>query len=64
MACEPITTIFILDVHNLNIENPAELEYTINQIAGVVTVGLFAARPADTLLIAEADGNISRIDKE
>ena len=43
----------ILDVHNLNITNPKELETRLNQIAGVVTVGLFAHRPADTLLIGE-----------
>jgi hypothetical protein len=35
----------ILDVHNLQITNPAELEAQINAIVGVVTNGLFAARP-------------------
>ena len=37
----------ILDVFNLSITNPAELESQINAIVGVVTNGLFAARPAD-----------------
>jgi len=43
----------ILDVHNLTILNPAELEMQLNQITGVVTNGLFAMRPADILLIAD-----------
>ena len=42
---------WILDVHGLRIEAPAVLESTINQIAGVVSVGLFAQRPADIVLI-------------
>ena len=46
----------ILDVHNLEILNPPELEAELNQIPGVVTVGLFARRPADVLLLASADG--------
>ena len=44
----------IIDVHNLNIANPVEMEQRFNQIAGVVTVGLFANRPADVLLVANA----------
>lgn len=43
----------ILDVHNLSILNPAELESQLNQITGVVTNGLFARRPADILLVAD-----------
>jgi ribose 5-phosphate isomerase A len=46
----------ILDVHNLKIANPLELETRFNQIAGVVTVGIFANRPADVLLIGNASG--------
>lgn len=46
----------ILDVHNLRIPAPAELETAINQIAGVVTNGLFARRGADVLLLGTADG--------
>ncbi|WP_424946974.1 ribose-5-phosphate isomerase RpiA [Candidatus Spongiihabitans sp.] len=41
----------IIDVRNLDIENPVELERRINQIPGVVTVGLFAIRGADVLLL-------------
>lgn len=46
----------ILDVHNLRITNPLEMETRINQIPGVVTVGLFAHRPADVLLVASDSG--------
>jgi len=50
----------ILDVHGLSINNPRALEAQINQIVGVVTVGLFAARPAD-LLIVGTEAGISTI---
>ncbi|WP_343464052.1 ribose-5-phosphate isomerase RpiA [Pantoea sp.] len=46
----------ILDVHNLRILNPIALERTINDLPGVVTVGLFAARGADVALIGTPDG--------
>lgn len=46
----------ILDVRNLQITDPVGLERAINQIPGVVTVGLFAQRPADVLLLGSADG--------
>ena len=46
----------LLDVHNLRITDPVGLEHTINGLAGVVTVGLFAARPADTVIVAAPDG--------
>ena len=46
----------ILDVHDLNISNPLEMETRLNQIPGVLTVGIFAHRPADILLIAHDDG--------
>jgi ribose 5-phosphate isomerase A len=46
----------ILDVHNLQIANPIDMEARINSIPGVVTVGLFAQRPADILLIADDTG--------
>ncbi|MDO9311615.1 MAG: ribose-5-phosphate isomerase RpiA [Nitrosomonas sp.] len=46
----------ILDVHNLQILNPVELEATLNQITGVVTNGLFARRSADTLLLGTDNG--------
>lgn len=46
----------ILDVHNMQITNAKELEYKINSLAGVVTVGLFAHRGADVLLVGSPDG--------
>jgi ribose 5-phosphate isomerase A len=46
----------IIDVHNLKIANPLELETRFNQLAGVVTVGIFANRPADVLLVGDANG--------
>jgi ribose 5-phosphate isomerase A len=46
----------ILDVHDLVIEEPLRLESEWNQIAGVVTVGLFARRPADVLLVGSESG--------
>ncbi|NCT67696.1 MAG: ribose-5-phosphate isomerase RpiA [Rhodanobacteraceae bacterium] len=42
---------WILDVHGLRITDPVALERELNQITGVVTVGLFARRPADIVLI-------------
>jgi len=46
----------ILDVHGLTIEDPPALERELNQIAGVVIVGLFARRPADVLILGTAQG--------
>ena len=46
----------ILDVHHLAIGNPVDMEDAVNRIAGVVTVGLFARRGADLLLVACDDG--------
>jgi len=46
----------ILDVYNLSIVDPVKLESDINAIVGVVTNGLFAARPADILLLGTKDG--------
>lgn len=46
----------IIDIHNLIITNPLALENQINNIAGVVTVGLFANRCADVALIGMQDG--------
>jgi ribose 5-phosphate isomerase A len=45
---------WILDVHNLHISDPVALESDLNQIAGVVTVGLFARRPADVVIVGDA----------
>jgi ribose 5-phosphate isomerase A len=52
----------ILDVHGLAIDDAPTMESTINQIAGVVTVGLFARRPADVLLLGTAAG-VRRIQR-
>ncbi len=46
----------ILDVHNLQILNPVELEKEINNIPGVITVGIFAIRPADVVLLGSEEG--------
>jgi ribose 5-phosphate isomerase A len=46
----------ILDVHNLRLTDPKGFESTVNQIAGVVTVGLFAWRRADIMIVAGDDG--------
>jgi ribose 5-phosphate isomerase A len=46
----------VLDCHGLTILDPAALEAELNNLAGVVTNGLFARRPADVLLLAEPSG--------
>jgi ribose 5-phosphate isomerase A len=46
----------ILDVHGLTIEDPPALERELNQLTGVVTVGLFAQRPADVLILGTSQG--------
>ena len=46
----------IIDVHNLDIVDPIQIENELNQIPGVVTVGIFARRKADVLLIAGEHG--------
>jgi ribose 5-phosphate isomerase A len=51
----------ILDVHGLSIVDPVTLETTINQIAGVVTVGLFARRGADVILLG-ADTGVHKLE--
>ncbi len=46
----------ILDIHNLQISEPVKLEMQLNNITGVVTNGLFAARPANVLLLGSDNG--------
>ena len=46
----------ILDIHHLDITDPLSLETAINQIPGVVTHGIFAARKADILIVGTAAG--------
>jgi ribose 5-phosphate isomerase A len=55
-ACVTDNGNHILDVHGLTIRDPVALERELNQLAGVVTVGLFAVRPADVLLIGGPRG--------
>jgi ribose 5-phosphate isomerase A len=50
----------ILDVRGLLITAPREIERRMNGIAGVVTVGLFAERPADRVIVGSADGRVSQ----
>ena len=52
---------WILDVHNLDILLPLELEQKLNNITGVVTCGLFALRPANVLILGKADGTVEVI---
>ena len=46
----------ILDLKGLKIQDPVAMETQINQIVGVVTVGLFAQRPADVLILGSENG--------
>jgi len=46
----------ILDVQGLEITDPRGLEQAINNLAGVVTVGIFALRPADVLILGTPEG--------
>jgi len=43
-------------VHHLEIVNPRELEQRLNNLPGVVTVGIFALRPADVLILGTPEG--------
>ena len=47
---------WILDVHNMDLVDPLKMEQTINNLAGVVTCGIFAIRPADLVLVATGAG--------
>ena len=49
----------ILDVHNLTIIDPPQMEKQINNIAGVVTNGIFAIRPADLVLVGKSNGMLT-----
>jgi ribose 5-phosphate isomerase A len=46
----------IIDIHNLDISRPIQMEERLNNIVGVVTNGLFARRPADLLLLGTREG--------
>lgn len=45
----------ILDVHDLDISEPIKMEQTINNITGVIAVGIFAKRPADVVLVSQGE---------
>jgi ribose 5-phosphate isomerase A len=53
----------ILDCYGFSITDPVALEAALNAIPGVVTNGLFAARPADILLVGNDDGSIQTIQR-
>jgi ribose 5-phosphate isomerase A len=53
----------ILDVHNLQITKPMEMEQEINNIAGVVTTGIFALRGADVLILGTEQGTKTVLPK-
>jgi ribose 5-phosphate isomerase A len=46
---------WIIDVHGWQITDPAGLEEKLNQLPGIVTVGLFARRPADVVLVGDRE---------
>jgi ribose 5-phosphate isomerase A len=50
----------VLDCHGMTLLDPPKTETELNQIAGVVSNGIFARRPADVLLLAEASGVLTR----
>ena len=45
----------ILDVHNLDLVNPPDVEVRLNNISGVVTNGIFSKRPADVVIVGHTD---------
>src|SRR5687768_432666 len=50
----------VLDCHGMTLLDPPKTETALNQIAGVVSHGIFARRPADVLLLAEASGVLTK----
>jgi ribose 5-phosphate isomerase A len=50
----------VLDCHGMTLLDPPKTETALNQIAGVVSNGIFARRPADVLLLAEASGVLTK----
>jgi ribose 5-phosphate isomerase A len=51
---------YVLDLHGLAITDPVSLERELNQIPGVVSVGLFARRPADVVIVGEQPPRVLR----
>lgn len=54
----------ILDCYGFHITDPIALEARINALTGVVTNGLFASRPADTLIVGHNDGHINTVTRD
>lgn len=54
----------ILDVYNLDLSNPTDMEAKLNNITGVVTNGIFAKRKADVLLIGSSTGKVETINTD
>ncbi len=54
----------ILDIYNMNLSDPTAVEQRINQLAGVVTCGLFALRPADILLVGRDGGEVEKTTRD
>jgi ribose 5-phosphate isomerase A len=50
----------VLDCHGMTLLDPPKIESELNQLAGVVTNGIFARRPADVLLLGEASGVVTK----
>jgi ribose 5-phosphate isomerase A len=53
----------VLDIYNLTITNPVEMELRFSQIPGVVTVGIFAHRPADRVIMADDNGDVQEMTR-
>ena len=53
----------IIDIYNLSLTNPVEMELRFSQIPGVVTVGIFAHRPADRIFMANDDGEVQELTR-
>jgi ribose 5-phosphate isomerase A len=53
----------VLDIYNLSITNPVEMELRFSQIPGVVTVGIFAHRPADKIIMANDKGGVQEFTR-
>ncbi len=49
----------IIDIHNLEISDAIQMEADFNKLAGVVTIGLFASRPADVLILGTENGAVT-----
>jgi len=54
---------YILDVYGLDIISPTSLETELNQIPGILTVGLFAHRPADQLVVGKESGEVEVVER-